>query len=760
MASLSLIVVESGPDRVVDRARKCADDLRATCSEVVVVDGSASTPGTARNVGVRRSSGDCVLIVDASHRLSAAYARAALDALDRSPEAAFAAHAGAAPYLAPVGARGTAIDAPTLVGSAWSVGPAAIRRALFEDAGWFDEDLPAFVDWDLLLAIVGRGRTGIAIDCAAPRFADDDVRLREALGSGSHLPAVRRIVTKHRELFDTHMRAALVERERTAKALHEHERALLERRTTLVADLSRSRNEIATLRRDLGRYGLRSLDFGDLRRTSPISRNWGSERGVPVDRHYIHAFLKDHAADVQGHVLEMLDRDLTVQYGGDRVDRSDVLDIDPGNARATVMADLREKEQLPPAAFDCFILTQTLHLIDDMSAALATAYRALKPGGVLLVTMPCASMVATEYGARGDHWRVTEAGARAIFERIFTPGDLTIRSRGNVLTTTAFLHGLSCDDLDEDEFAADDPAYPLLITIRARKPHTTQVRVRPPEASATVLLYHRVTHVERDIHTLAISPDAFRSQMQELRESCLVLPLAELAAAAAAGDPPERAVALTFDDGYLDNLDTVAPLLAELGLPATFFLTTESRPARRRFWWDVLEEALSHDRAAHDETHAILRRSSPAVRDDILLRLARERSVPLVSERARPMSYDEVGRLKAFPSLEIGAHTVHHLSLSEVSAEDCHREVFESRSALERITGRAVRSFAYPFGAVSDEAVTAVTAAGFDVAVTCDARPVRTREHRLRIPRIAAREESGAALVARIARSAAAVNGS
>jgi glycosyltransferase involved in cell wall biosynthesis len=127
-------------------------------------------------------------------------------------------------------------------------------------------------------------------------------------------------------------------------------------------------------------------------------------------------------------------------------------------------------------------------------------------------------------------------------------------------------------------------------------------------------------------------------------------------------------------------------------------------------------------------------------------------SASLISECDRPMVEKEVRRLRDFPLIEIGAHSVHHLSLPEVTAEECHREVFESGSALERLTGQPVTSFAYPFGAVSPDAVTAVTAAGFEAAVSCEGRGLRAREHRLRIPRLAPREESGADLGARLAR--------
>jgi peptidoglycan/xylan/chitin deacetylase (PgdA/CDA1 family) len=84
---------------------------------------------------------------------------------------------------------------------------------------------------------------------------------------------------------------------------------------------------------------------------------------------------------------------------------------------------------------------------------------------------------------------------------------------------------------------------------------------------------------------------------------------------------------------------------------------------------------------------------------------------------------------EAFPLIEVGAHGVHHLSLAQLPPEECHREVFESRSSLERLTGRPVASFAYPFGDLSASAVTTVMAAGFQIAVTCDARGLWAREH-------------------------------
>ena len=751
MAAISLIVIAGGPERLVQRARDIATSQRSRSVDVVEVVAGGMAPGAARNVGVRRSTSEYFLVIDGSEQPPPGYALSALDALNAAPDAAFAAAPGG-PLFGTISSGAPGIDAAALVGSAWAVGPALVRRAAFDSVGGFDESLPALIEWDFLLALVGAGHRGVLLPMPGSRYSNDDVRLREALAVSAYLPAMRAVFEKHQATFETHMRAALVARERTAKALFLHERSLLDRRAAALSALKETTEAIASLRPALARYGQRTVDFGDLRTTTPVSRSWGSERGAPIDRHYIHQFLRECEDDVRGQVLEMLDADLTTGYGGSRVERSDVLDIDPGNTRATVIGDLRVAAQLPESAYDCFILTQTLHLIDDMPAALRSAHRVLKPGGVLLVTLPCASMVATEYGPKGDHWRVTEAGARALFEQVFTPADLSIRARGNLLTTTAFLHGLSCDDLDESEFAVDDAAYPLLITVRARKPadETRLAGTRSANAASAVLLYHRVADLARDVHDLAVSPAAFQSQMEELRANWRVVPLRELADAAAHGVPPPGAIALTFDDGYLDNFATAAPILADLGLPATFFLTTERRRPRSRFWWDVLAEAFPEDRGAHDEWYARLKVSAPVLRNEIVARLARERSVPLCSDADRPMTDAEILALRAFPLIEIGAHTVHHLSLPDLTPDECHREVFESRSALERLTGRPVTTFAYPFAAASPEAVAAVTAAGFLAAVVREDRPLRTREHRLRVPRVVTRNESGAELRARL----------
>lgn len=229
----------------------------------------------------------------------------------------------------------------------------------------------------------------------------------------------------------------------------------------------------AWLRRRLPGDRLRPVDFGDLRRLQPLGRNFGWDRGgLPVDRYYIEAFLSRHADDVAGHVLEVRDAAYTRKFGGDRVERSDVLHPVPGNPAATIVADLAaaDRSALPDDTFDCVILTQVLPFIRDVGAALRTVHRILRPGGVVLATVPGISqIVRLDMDAWGDYWRFTSLSARRSFEQAFPGGEVRVEAHGNVLAAAAFLYGVSSRELKPEELGHCDPDYEVLITVRAVK---------------------------------------------------------------------------------------------------------------------------------------------------------------------------------------------------------------------------------------------------------------------------------------------------
>jgi SAM-dependent methyltransferase len=210
------------------------------------------------------------------------------------------------------------------------------------------------------------------------------------------------------------------------------------------------------------------VDFGHLRRLTPVSRQFGFDRGQPIDRYYIENFLGSQAKDIKGRVLEIKDNTYSRRYGGSRVEVSDVLDIVEDNPQATVVADLTHAPHVPTDTFDCILCTQTLHLIYDVRSAISTLHRILKPGGVLLVTVPGISQI--EHGASQWHWAFTSQSVEFLFEEAFPAVNLWIRSHGNVLAATSFLQGLAAQELTHEELDYRDPSYEVLITLRAIKP--------------------------------------------------------------------------------------------------------------------------------------------------------------------------------------------------------------------------------------------------------------------------------------------------
>jgi SAM-dependent methyltransferase len=198
-----------------------------------------------------------------------------------------------------------------------------------------------------------------------------------------------------------------------------------------------------------------------LRRTRPVSDVWGFDRGTPVDRHYIDSFLDTHRRDIRGRVLEVKDSAYTERYGREVVDRQ-VLDIDATNPSATIVADLSDATQLPTAAFDCFILTQTLHLIYDLQGAVRSCGQLLRPGGVLLVTGPAVSRVRKD-----DCWRFTPHSLGRLLEGTFAR--VSVSSYGNVLAAKAFLDGMAQEEVPRRLLDKRDERYPVIVAARAVK---------------------------------------------------------------------------------------------------------------------------------------------------------------------------------------------------------------------------------------------------------------------------------------------------
>jgi SAM-dependent methyltransferase len=207
------------------------------------------------------------------------------------------------------------------------------------------------------------------------------------------------------------------------------------------------------------------VDFGDLRRVTPISRGYGVDRGTPIDRYYIHRFLESRSVHVRGRVLEIGDNVYTRRYGGDRVTASDILHVSADNPKATIVGDLSDAPHIPAGSFDTIILTQTLLLIYDLRAAVATLHRILRPGGVLLVTVPgivCVEM-RSQWAATWC-WSFTEYSLRRLLMETFDEGQIETAVHGNVFSAIAFLEGLCAEELEPADLDHLDRDYPVTIT--------------------------------------------------------------------------------------------------------------------------------------------------------------------------------------------------------------------------------------------------------------------------------------------------------
>jgi hypothetical protein len=230
--------------------------------------------------------------------------------------------------------------------------------------------------------------------------------------------------------------------------------------------------ELARRARHLGNYRppVGSVRFGDLRRLEPLSRCYGYDRGRPVDRYYIEKFLAAESRHIHGNVLEIGENTYTSKFGSGVV-KSEMLHVKEGVPGATYVDDLTDGSTLPSNGFDCVILTQTLHLIYDMKAALTTIYRILKPGGVLLCTVPGITQVSDEEWNETWYWSLTANSAKRVFAEVFPPSAVEIKAYGNLLSATSFLHGLADSELTTAELDHFDREYPVTIAIKAATAH-------------------------------------------------------------------------------------------------------------------------------------------------------------------------------------------------------------------------------------------------------------------------------------------------
>lgn len=214
---------------------------------------------------------------------------------------------------------------------------------------------------------------------------------------------------------------------------------------------------------------LNQINMGDFNTYTPFSREFGYDRGGPVDRYYIENFLYQNNKFIKGRTLEIGDNEYTIRFGGNNVKQSDILHIDSTNLKATFVGDLSDAPMLPDNEFDCIILTQTLHLIYQYQNALATCYRILKKGGTLILTVPGITPIDHGQWQKNWLWSFTGAVIERMLAETFAEENITVNTYGNVLAATAFLYGMGAPELHKSQLDHNDPHYQVIVTAIAIK---------------------------------------------------------------------------------------------------------------------------------------------------------------------------------------------------------------------------------------------------------------------------------------------------
>jgi peptidoglycan/xylan/chitin deacetylase (PgdA/CDA1 family) len=305
-------------------------------------------------------------------------------------------------------------------------------------------------------------------------------------------------------------------------------------------------------------------------------------------------------------------------------------------------------------------------------------------------------------------------------------------------------------------------------------------------------MYHRVTELSNDPHWVAITPKRFAEQMDVIRKYFVPIRLQELLMALQERKVPKRAVVVTFDDGYADNLHEAVPLLERYAIPSTVFVTAGQVGSQRESWWDELDRLLlqpgilppelrlningnifdfqlngsstyTKQDYRRDRDWNIAREDDRGPRQYLFRKLLRVMSTmpgeerdrmvadlttwagadPCARPTHRPLTIDELIRLGKCALTEVGAHTMTHPMLAKLSVIDQRREIEQSKQTLEAILNGPVKSFAFPFGSSSPETVAIVRDEGFACACSTNADVVSKGTDCFQLPRLCVRDWDG-----------------
>jgi len=259
-----------------------------------------------------------------------------------------------------------------------------------------------------------------------------------------------------------------------------------------------------------------------------------------------------------------------------------------------------------------------------------------------------------------------------------------------------------------------------------------------------ILGYHKVSP-EHHPYFPPLHPELFEQQMRFLKSCYNVMSLQELIARTSCRDVPEKAVAITFDDGYRDNYEYAFPILKKYQFPATIFVTTGAIGTGDLIWHDRVFDAFRFATVSRARLHdtavpELILHTAERREQSLKFTLARAKTLygetrtrflhdiecklcpkPAAHSDQRMLDWNQVREMH-HAGIEFGSHTVSHTILSQLPRPEIEKEVWHSKDELSKRLGTPISSFAYPNGTVADyndEAKAVLRECGYSCAVTC-----------------------------------------
>lgn len=479
---------------VDDGSENSPDSIVAEFSGVQLLHKSNGGLSSARNVGLRASRSFYISFLDADDRFEPHAISSGLACFGRHPEAAmvYGGHRRVGVDGQPTGSdhvrpAGEDVYADLLQINFIGMHAAVLyRRDVLLELGGFDEELRMCEDYDVYL------RLGRTYSIASHSEVIAEYRRHERNMSRNNNDMLRHVLRVHerheRQERGSRRRAWYVgqrnwnECYRTEPSLFSDDKGWRGAANRMFRRILRSAKWHTkrvfgggrihrTIARSTNQWppAVGDIRFGDLASTTPLSKDYGYERGTPIDRYYIENFLESRSSDVRGRVLEIAENTYSKRFGGSKITHQDVLHLNVRDETTTMIGDLTQPGVMPDNTFDCIILTQTLQMIFNLEDAVTRLHAALKPGGVLLLTVPGISQLERGEWGRAWCWSFTQTSIRKLFGRSFAEDAMDIQTHGNCFAAIAFLFCAGLEEVDRAKLDVLDPTYPVIVTLRAQK---------------------------------------------------------------------------------------------------------------------------------------------------------------------------------------------------------------------------------------------------------------------------------------------------